>query len=83
MPERSINMTISIYDIKVGEKYGFDIRQGGNRPDYYVEAVCTEIVNVGDEVFVFYEDHSNPNNKSTVFSFNQLTRLVGPFSSEE
>lgn len=76
-------MTISIDDIKVGEKYGFDFKAKNGRKAEYVEDVVNDIFTDSDGDYYISMKSPSPNTGTVQFAFDRLARLVGPFISEE
>lgn len=78
MAEERCNM-ISINDIKVGEKYGFDLKARNGYASEYVEDVVDSIFTDCDGDHYISLKSPSPNSGLVQFAFSRLTRLVGPF----
>ena len=74
---------ISINDIKVGQKYGFDLEAKNGRKGEYVEDFVNEIFTDSDGDHYISLKSPSPNSGVVQFAFDRLTRLVGPFAVED
>ena len=74
---------IKIEDIKVGKKYGFDLVQRPNYKAEYVENTVTDVFTDFDGEHYITMATPSPATGLVQFSFNRISRLVGPFNDEE